>query len=63
VTASHRSGGHGAEFRLFARRHAPQHPLTRVILIRDEIFIKVGRYVLGNLLVLHEVTIRRLDRA
>jgi hypothetical protein len=34
-----------------------------VILIRDEIFIKVGRYVLGNLLVLHDVTIRRLDSA
>jgi hypothetical protein len=34
-----------------------------VILIRGEIFSKVGRYVLGNLLVLHEVTIRRLDSA
>jgi hypothetical protein len=34
-----------------------------VILIRDEIFIKVGRYVLGNLLVLDEVTFARLDSA
>jgi hypothetical protein len=46
-----------------AHRRAPQHSHTRVILIRDQIFIKVGRYVLGNRLVLREVTIRRLDDA
>jgi hypothetical protein len=62
MTASDRSGGYAPNSAI-RPRHAPQHPLTRVILIRDEIFIKVGRYVLGNLLVLHEVTIRRLDSA
>jgi hypothetical protein len=62
VTASDCSGG-APRIQQFAHRHAPQHPLTRVILIRDEIFIKVGRYVLGNLLVLDEVTLPRLDSA
>jgi len=36
--------------RRFAYRLAPQSPRTRVILIGDEIFTKVGGYVLGNLL-------------
>jgi predicted PurR-regulated permease PerM len=34
--------------RLFAYRVAPHSRRTRVILIRDEIFTKVGGYVLGN---------------
>jgi predicted PurR-regulated permease PerM len=36
--------------RLFAYRLVPQSRRTRVILIGDEIFTKVGGYVLGNLL-------------
>jgi predicted PurR-regulated permease PerM len=36
--------------RLFAYRLAPQSRRTRVILIGDEIFTKVGGYVLGNFL-------------
>ncbi len=36
--------------KLFAYRLAPQSRRTRVILIADEIFTKVGGYVLGNVL-------------
>ncbi len=36
--------------KLFAYRLAPQSRRTRVILIGDEIFTKVGGYVLGNVL-------------
>jgi predicted PurR-regulated permease PerM len=36
--------------RLFAYRLAPHSRRTRVILIGDEIFTKVGGYVLGNFL-------------
>jgi predicted PurR-regulated permease PerM len=38
------------KIRLFAYRLAPHSRRTRVILIGDEIFTKVGRYVLGNFL-------------
>jgi predicted PurR-regulated permease PerM len=63
--------------KLFAYRLAPQSRRARVILIGDEIFDKVGGYMLGNFLtsliagvgtyaiplrlLLHEVTFRRLD--
>jgi predicted PurR-regulated permease PerM len=36
--------------KLFAYRLAPQSRRTRVILITDEIFVKVGGFVLGNFL-------------
>jgi predicted PurR-regulated permease PerM len=38
------------QIRLFAYRLAPRSRRTRVILIGDEIFTKVGGYVLGNFL-------------
>ena len=38
------------KIRLFAYRLAPHSRRTRVILIGDEIFTKVGGYVLGNFL-------------
>jgi predicted PurR-regulated permease PerM len=40
----------GARHKLFAYRLAPQSRRARVIPIGDEIFVKVGGYVLGNFL-------------
>jgi hypothetical protein len=47
--------------RLFASRLVPHSRLTRVILIGDEIFTKVGGYVLTPVIADIASTVLRLD--
>jgi hypothetical protein len=60
--ASQAASARTPRIRLFALRLAPHLRLTRVILIGDEIFTKVGGHVLTSVIAdIDRVLLRRLD--